>query len=364
MDGLITILTKEINWIETLFLTVFSLGIALFYTLAVRSLYKIKYKPIWLFFVLFPCIIIITKLITPNIVLAVFFTLFASLFILFIFGFVYRFINDVIITSRKTVNTEKKGSVLFSTITTIGVSILGLIGMFFLGPYALIFVFLFVIFKNILFPGSKDNFLKLQSILPTSKIRSMAMGLVEITGKVKMIDPIESRLEKKECIGYTYRVESISRDKDGKKSYSTIKYETICNPFLVDDTTAEAFINNKDLELLNLETDIQYSNSNKRYTQCILKNNDEVLIIGKATIGKQRHTLEKEPIKNVFGLMPVKSVSRWNILLPLRENAYQYGIVLLLAIACILIADITIENDTVLLRFNTFSFNFTELFNF
>lgn len=64
------------------------------------------------------------------------------------------------------------------------------------------------------------RFLKFQKNLATSKIRSMAMGLVEVEGKITAGTSIKSQLGNKSCYGSFYFEYSISKDKDGKKSYT------------------------------------------------------------------------------------------------------------------------------------------------
>ena len=82
-----------------------------------------------------------------------------------------------------------------------------------------IFVVIAILF---LLPNSKKNFLRIQASLPTSKIKSLAKGLVELQGKLIMKTPLISPIGNEECIGYYYIIEDIERDKDGKNSYTTI----------------------------------------------------------------------------------------------------------------------------------------------
>lgn len=353
MEDFNFLFTQEVDWVLVTFLSFFSAFVAVFYTVIISGLYNIKLKPKWLFFVLLPGVLIVTKILFPNIVIGVFVILFITTFVLAIFGFVYRLIHNIILRSKEKVKAQKKGSVVLEAIKFLVITILLISCFLFFGHLAFIIIFFYFILKKIFFPDTKNTFLKLQTTLPTSKIRSMAMGLVEVTGKVKIQESVISRLDKKECIGYTYRIESISRDKDGKKSYSTIEYETVCNPFIIQDTTGEVLVSNKDLELLDLEIDKQYSSGSKRYTQCLLLDGEEMLLIGKANKRKELTIIEKDTVKDIFGLMAVSKISRWNQLKPIRDSVYVYITVFLFLTGILLISNMTIEDNRVILNLNS-----------
>lgn len=79
-----------------------------------------------------------------------------------------------------------------------------------------IFLFFVIFIINAMLTSRLSRFLKLQAMLPNSKIRSLAMGLVELQGKVIARERLNAPLSRRPCIGYYYCVHRESRDKDGK----------------------------------------------------------------------------------------------------------------------------------------------------
>jgi hypothetical protein len=263
-------------------------------------------------------------------------------------GILYNSIKESIEKNKRKKKTKrniKKDIIGYGTIfLAVGIFVLW-------GFYALAVFLVILVIKKIVTPDKRSTFLKMQSILPTSKIRSMSMGLVEVSGKVIMQEPLLSRLKKKECVGYMYTVEQITENDDGKDSYSLIRSKTVCNPFILRDDSGEVEVTGDNLDLYNLEMDIRYKRSKKRYTQYLLKNNTPVLLIGKANRKRSKIQIERETIKNIFGLMPLDKVTRWNIYKPIRTNFYIMLSVFIVVVALILMADLSIENDEVILKF-------------
>lgn len=342
----------DVSWGEIIFLAFFSAGIAFFYSLIIGELYKIKYKPVWLFFALLPSIIIIAGAIDKPFGLIAFFIIFVATFPLMITGIIYKAIKDEISTSK---NRWKKKTPLWRVILNILKFIVFFLVLFFSGPYVVVIFFLYFIYHFITSKKASKTFFKLQAILPTSKIRSMAMGLVELQGKAEMITSIKSRIGKKDCIGYTYKIESVSRDKDGRDSYTTLSKETVCNPFLLKDATGSVEVTGENIEFLKLEESDSYRGSGKRYTQYLLLNNTEVLLIGKANNKNQKVIIEKETIKNIFALAPIKKVTLWNKYQPLRKSLKVYAAAFIVGIALVLMmnVDYNKDNNTITVGFET-----------
>src|SRR5690242_20695524 len=61
-------------------------------------------------------------------------------------------------------------------------------------PYIIILIFLYILALQF-FGTHRDRFLKLQATLPTSKIRSMAMGMIEVEGRVLVDKPLTTRIK-------------------------------------------------------------------------------------------------------------------------------------------------------------------------
>ncbi len=352
-------LFKPLEWPLVFFLVIFSLGIAVFYSVFASALYKINYRPKWLFFALLPAIIIGAAIISRSYVLATFVGIFLFLVVLAIVGMIYAGIKGIMTDLKRSKNKRPLWKNILITIAIILFTIV----FFASGPYAIILIFAYSFLSGILFPDSEDNFLRLQTTLPTSKIRSLAMGLVEVQGKAKMIDPLISRIGKKECIGYAYRTEAISKDKDGKNSYSTINYEVVCNPFMLEDETGAIKIKPDDIDFVKFEKDASYSSGKKRYTQYILQNDLEVLLIGKANRVKGEVIIQKETIKKVFALSPAGAINTWNKFYPLRKSFITYMAGVAVIVAVILLLTIRYEDNTIICSFDTRSFlSFKDIF--
>ena len=84
--------------------------------------------------------------------------------------------------------------------------------------------------------------LRLIQNIPTSKIRSLAIGLVEIKGKVKCIKPLNSH-QKKKAVGY-YELEEIVTK--GKNTWLTTKFKW--NQFYLEDKTGKVLIDPKEVD--------------------------------------------------------------------------------------------------------------------
>ncbi len=91
---------------------------------------------------------------------------------------------------------------------------------------------------------------KLIENLPTSKIRSAAMGLVEIKGKAKpaVAEIRKSPLTGRDCVYYKYLVEKLVSS--GKSSHWVpVRQEYSPEPFFVEDSTGKVLVDPKFAEL-------------------------------------------------------------------------------------------------------------------
>lgn len=362
-------LTKFINTLqeasswEVVYTMVILLVIAIFYTLIIPSLYKTVIKPSWLFFVALPSIALITALIDRRFVLLVIPIAFLLLIPLSLVGFFYNFFKERQKEYRKRKAKKESPKTIVLSMLKYGLFSLVALVLFFINPiFFILMVFVYTIFLKLVSPSSKDIFLRLQTSLPTSKIRSIAMGLVEVKGMTKQIEPLISRLNKKECIGYKYTIEKVSTNSDGKKSYIEIFSETICNPFYLIDETGEVHITGKEIEFEWFPIDKRHTNKGKRYTQYLLFPNQEVLLIGKANTKNNANIIERETLKDIFTIVPFTKVTRWNRQKPLRTAFYTYLIVLFTLIAVILMTDLLVEKNTIYIHFNKINIDVKQFF--
>ncbi|WP_346881900.1 hypothetical protein [uncultured Algibacter sp.] len=365
MQELDFLFKNEADWAATIFLAVFSMGIALFYTLLMYAFYNENFKPKWLFFVVNPSLIIITKLIASHTVFFVFGCLFVLTFLLFFVGAIYKGIKTSIKSIKKRSKKEKASSIAYSIIKNILIVLLAIIGMFLMGPYMFIFIFIYAGFSGFKKFNAKNNFLNIQANTPTSKIASMAMGIVELVGHVEMQEPLITRIGKKPCIGYRYKIERRHRNSDGKDSYSIITDEVTCNPFILEDSTGRVQVNPEDIQFEWVEEDDSYSSSGKRYTQYVLYDNDNILLIGKANSKGNQVFIENDAIRNVFALAPFSKITMWNRYKPLLNSFLSFMAILVICIGFILIMDVELVENTLKFSFNLSwdNFKLNSLFN-
>jgi len=197
-------------------------------------------------------------------------------------------------------------------------------------------VILSIIAVILIWPNSRKKFLRIQASLPTSKINSVAMGLVEIQGKLIMKEPLISPVAKEQCIGYYYTIEDITRDKDGKDSYTTIHRETKCNVFEMQDDSGIIEIQADGIELILLkETNVDFGGQ-KRYTETLLKGGQEMLLVGSADSRNGNSYIRKDNSSKILGITSVAGISVWNKYQPLLRSFLFTCIVIAVLIILIL----------------------------
>jgi len=115
-------------------------------------------------------------------------------------------------------------------------------------PYIAAFTSLYIAFNN----------LKAARVIedtPTSKIRSAAQGMVEISGLSKHALPLKTSLTGEPCVWYSHLVEklTVSRIND-KTSYQwdIIDQQSSLEAFILEDSTGICFIFPEDAEVLTI----------------------------------------------------------------------------------------------------------------
>lgn len=165
--------------------------------------------------------------------------------------------------------------------------------------------------------------------MPTSAIRSLAMGLVEIQGTVDkaLKEYVKSPFSGKNCVYYRYSVEELKQH--GKNSsWVQIKSGQHADPFYVKDKTGSVLVNPKDASIsinedntftsgafrtlpapvktfasknnLNLQSFFGF-NRNLRFTESYLAPGDTVFILG--TAGDNPHKEEATAHHSVEDIM-------------------------------------------------------------
>ena len=103
---------------------------------------------------------------------------------------------------------------------------------------------------TVFFNGNNHKSLKLQRKLPTTPIRLLQEGVVEIQGRVQMITPLLSRLDQTPCVGYTYHKFLDRTDSDGDISTETLESHEEVNTFVIQDSSGGIEVSAKDLTLM------------------------------------------------------------------------------------------------------------------
>ena len=93
---------------------------------------------------------------------------------------------------------------------------------------------------------------------PTSKVRSMAVGLVEVSGKVESAEILyQSPFAQAECVYYSYKVEE--RRRSGKShKWVTIEQGETDSPFYLRDETGRVLVDPRGADC-SLDTDHSYT---------------------------------------------------------------------------------------------------------
>lgn len=253
---------------------------------------------------------------------------------------------------------------LWKIILYITGSIAFIYGFLIFGPFGPLGIFLIIIYLSS-FKGSSDTtsiFLRLQQDLPTSRIRSMAMGLVEVEGTLRTMSPVLAPLNSKPCVGYRYTVESISKDRDGKDSFSMMKDETVCANFYITDQTGETEVICKDLKWLWVAIDTRKQQDKERHTQYLLLEGENMLLIGMASTENQKTVICKEPIKEVFMIAPSAAITKWEKYRPLLKSFTATLIVIAFISSLVLFADVSVSDSTLHINLKSLKFDWGNLF--
>ncbi|MEZ5360485.1 MAG: GIDE domain-containing protein [Candidatus Zixiibacteriota bacterium] len=92
--------------------------------------------------------------------------------------------------------------------------------------------------------GTYKNFRLIKDI-PRSTVRAMAMGIVELHGKVKPLELLISPFAKKDCVYFKYTIEELRQTGSGKNrstKWVTIKRDERYLPFFALDETGEVLV--------------------------------------------------------------------------------------------------------------------------
>jgi hypothetical protein len=91
--------------------------------------------------------------------------------------------------------------------------------------------------------GLKSLFMKrMIENIPTSKVRSIAMGLVEVFGQVVPFKMMKSPFSGKDCVYYRYEIQEEHHDNKGRSYWATVKKAETSMPFWLKDETGSVLV--------------------------------------------------------------------------------------------------------------------------
>ncbi|MFA5859941.1 MAG: GIDE domain-containing protein [Elusimicrobiota bacterium] len=153
--------------------------------------------------------------------------------------------------------------------------------------YAHDVVFFIAGFVAILYGYAQLRKKRLIENIPSSKIRSVAMGLSEVNGIAKERGKLISPITGTECVYYKFRVEREDRDSKGRTHWKTVRSGESTNYFYVTDDTGELLVDPLGAEVV-INQDYRIVDSiwqtlgrkRFRYTEWYIKPGETFFIIG------------------------------------------------------------------------------------
>lgn len=340
------------------FILIFGLGIALFHTVILSGLFNLKLKPYWLMFVIDPLIIVLSFFLIPKWNGLIFIILFGSVFVLGILGMLLNGVNSFI----KNIKEQRKDKKPWWKILAGSFFVLAMyLGFFYFGIYSFFIIFGFLILSSVL-PNNTNRFYYYQRNLPTSKIKSVAVGLSEISGKAVAITKVITPKTKTSCVGYIYTVDEVrtSRDDDGRTStsYHEIERKVEINPFLLKDETSSIEVHPENLQWIGFQPSYEYQSSH-RYREFILDEKTPVLMIGQTYYKGAKNIFRYDNEHKVFGISGVKNVDFVNKWRPLKIRTVTTLLCIALLCALVFITPMKASGSKLIIK----KINWTEKFN-
>lgn len=334
-----------------LFMSLFLLGIAFFQTLILRNIYGWKYKPKWLLFVLEPVVLFLLWSIESDYSMYFFIFSFLLTFALLLIAiFVAPLVSRLIEAKTMSRKTGKKftGFTVGKVVVRYVGGIVGLLAVLTIAqasfPLTLLFMFILLPLSLLKYPGGDRRFIHLQATLPTSPIRSVAMGLAEVEGNTVMREPLYSPINHVACIAYKYEIEEVGTDREGHSTYTTIHTENRCNAFSLQDETGVLDVTPDRLNLLLLPVHFQFTRNGKRYTQQLLLPGEKVLLVGMADTKEGKTVFRYEEVKGVYALMASHSLNSYNKAKPLINRFLLYTSIFGIIVSLILLCQIAYQD--------------------
>lgn len=202
-----------------------------------------------------------------------------------------------------------------------------------------------------LIPGDERRFFKYQQNLPTSKIRSLAMGIVELQGRARAVKTLTAPLSGRRCIGYRHTIHEEERDDDGDKRYRLIHKEERCLPFVLEDDTGEVQVDAKGLGLYVLPVFKEQQSGDRVAREYVLEHGAEYLLVGKAVRRGSGVGIVRDNIRRVFGIAPVGHLKRRVKLNAQLAVWYGYTAAIAIVAALILVLPLEVVHGKLLIHY-------------
>ena len=338
------------------FLILFSFAIALFHTVIVTGLFGLDLKPRWILYIIDPLLLVLAFFLVPQYSGIVFIALFLSVFLLGIIAFMKSGF-EAVLEKFKESRSQKKP--LWKVLLGGFMILFFYLGFFYFGIYSF-FIILFLIIMSSVLPSNKNRYFFYQRNLPTSKIKSAAVGLAEICGKAKALEYVISPLYAKKCVGCIYTVDKIShsRDKDGRTStsYREISRKVDINKFLLTDDSGSIEVHPENLEWISFTATNETSDGDKRYREFILDEKTDVLLVGQVYYEGAKNIFRYDENTKVFGMAMLDLVNFANKWRPLKLRAIATILCAALFTAFVLIIPMKVQGTKLIIK----SINFQE----
>jgi len=138
---------------------------------------------------------------------------------------------------------------------------------------------------------------------PTSKIRSIALGRVEIQGRAEAVaEPFEAPFAGDACVLYHYRIERYSQSNDSS-NWVTVESGTEMRGFYVNDGTGRVLVNpdDADLDVVTNVYEVGASEADPQRVRAFLDERearfDEHRTDGLATVGQAQFDVEADGMR-------------------------------------------------------------------
>lgn len=209
-------------------------------------------------------------------------------------------------------------------------------------PRVAFVLFFLLCLSAVFFGNATRRFYRTEQRLATSQVRSVAMGLAELRGKVLLDVPLVSPITNTRCAGYALIVEQSSKDSEGRISWSEVSRDIHCNDFRLADATGEIRVVAAGISLFDGKSadDLEGLMSGQRQGEIVLREGDEVVLIGDAAEQDGRAVMTRGKQKNaLFALARAADVDLRRDMAPLARAGGFYAMFLALIAAGILSLD-------------------------